>query len=268
MIESGVRALVVVTIDRAATADVATKAEARDIPVIEYDRLTPGANVSYFVGFDPLDVGRVLAEGLIRCLDSSAAAHPVVAELNGAGANDAVSQGYDSVLAPRYEAQQLVRGPDDQHSPWRGAGFDQMMSRTGNRIDAVLAGTDALADGAIAVLRNEGLNGKVPVVGLGATLSGLRNVLIGDQCLTVYLTVRQQALAAGALAAAIARGESIDTGQSVVDSDGRAVPAKLVAPQVVRRADVAMLVKEGVVTADELCTPVLEAACEQAGIRS
>ena len=162
-----------VTIDMAATADVVTKAQARGIPVIEYDRLTAGGNASYFVGFDPAEVGRSQAEGLIRCLDGSGAANPVVAELNGPAADAAVSAGYELVLAPRYETQELVRGPDDQSPPWRGARFDQMMARTGNRIDAVLAGSDALADGAIAVLRNEGLNGKVPVVGRGATLSGL-----------------------------------------------------------------------------------------------
>jgi D-xylose transport system substrate-binding protein len=268
MIDNGVRVLVVVTIDPVATADVVTKAQARGIPVIEYDRLTAGANASYFVGFDPVDVGRVQAEGLVRCLDDSDASGQVVAEIHGSTADPAVNQGYDSVLAPRYEARELIRGPDDQISPWRGAGFDQMMARTGNRIDAVLAGSDALADGAIAVLRDAGLNGKVSVVGRGATLAGLRNVLSGDQCLTVYLTVRQEAFAAGALAAALARGETIDTGQSVVDSVGRVITAKLIAPRAVARADVAALVKEGVVTEEELCTPALKAACEQAGITS
>ena len=268
MIDDGVRALVLVTIDRAATAEVVAKARARDISVIEYDRLTAGANASYFVGFDPVAVGRAQAEGLLRCLSGSSADRPVVAELNGPGDDVAVSQGYDSVLAPRYESQELTRGPDDQSSPWRGARFDQMMARTGNRIDAVLAGSDTLADGAIAVLRNQGRNGKVPVVGRGATLSGLRNILTGDQCLTVYLTVRQEAYAAGALAAAVARGETIDTGQSIMDGEDREMPAKLVAPQSVMRADVATLVKEGVVTAEELCTPVFEGACQDAGITS
>jgi len=267
MISDRVAALVIVSIDQAATRSVIAQARDHNIPVIEYDRMTPGAGASYFVGFDEATVARVQAEGLVRCLDAAGAKAPVVAELQGPSADPVTAQGYAAVLDSRFAAGQYLKGPDDQTPAWRGARFDQMMTGTGNRIDAVLAANDDLADRAIAVLRNTGRNGEVPVVGRGATLAGLRNVLTGDQCLTVYLTVKQEALAAGALALAVAKGQTIDTGQSIVDPEtGKAIPAKLVTPQAITRDSLQGVVKEGFVAIEDLCPPPLESACKDAGL--
>jgi D-xylose transport system substrate-binding protein len=269
MISDGVKSLVIVGVDPAATADVVAKAAAHGIPVIEYHWLTPGSAASYFVGFDPIAVGQAQAQGVLQCLrgQPGVSAKPVVAVMGGPSPDLTALAGADTVLTPRFAAQQNQAGPDDRTSAFRGARFEQMMSRTGNRIDAVLAGTDDLAGNAIATLRAKGLTGKVAVVGRGATVQGLRNILSGDQCLTVYETVKQEGFAAGALAAALANGDTVNTGQSFVDgATGRAIPARLVPPQLVTRADVKQLVTDGVVAAADLCSPAFEAACVQVGV--
>ena len=82
-----------------------------------------------------------------------------------------------------------------------------MLTQTDGKIDGVLAANDGLGNAAISVLKKNKLNGKVPVTGQDATVQGLQNILAGDQCMTVYKAVKQEADAAAELAIALAKGE-------------------------------------------------------------
>ena len=73
----------------------------------------------------------------------------------------------------------------------------------------MLAANDGLGNAAIAVLKRNGLNGKVPVTGQDATVQGLQNILAGDQCMTVYKAIKQEADGASELAIALAKGETV-----------------------------------------------------------
>ena len=57
------------------------------------------------------------------------------------------------------------------------------------------------------MLQKNGLNGKVPVTGQDATPDGLQAILRGDQYMTVYKPIKQEADATAKLAAALAKGD-------------------------------------------------------------
>ena len=108
------------------------------------------------------------------------------------------AQGYNSILKPKFDSgdYKLV---DDQSVPdWDnqkgGQIFEQMLTKAGGKIDGVLAANDGLGGAAIAVLQKNNL--QVPVTGQDATVDGLRNILAGDQCMTVYKAVKTEADAA------------------------------------------------------------------------
>ena len=75
-----------------------------------------------------------------------------------------------------------------------GVIFEQMLTSAGNKVDGVVAANDGLGNAVITVLKKVGL--KVPVTGQDATVQGLQNVLLGDQCMTVYKAVKKEAAAA------------------------------------------------------------------------
>ncbi len=50
----------------------------------------------------------------------------------------------------------------------------------------MLAANDCLDNAAIAVHKRNGLNREAQVTGQDATVQGLHNILVGDQCMTVY----------------------------------------------------------------------------------
>jgi D-xylose transport system substrate-binding protein len=274
MITGGATVLMIVNLDSGTGKAVIDKAKSQGVGVIDYDRLTVNGGANYYVSFDNVQVGKLQGEGLVKCLAATGAAKPVVAQLNGSPTDNNASlfkQGYTSVLDPKFTSGDFTRGPDQSVPDWNnttaGTIFEQMMTQTGNKIDGVLAANDGLGNATIAVLKRNGLNGKVPVTGQDATVQGLQNILAGDQCMTVYKPIKQEADAGAGLAIAVAKGETVNTGQSIKDPDsGKDVPAKLLTPQSITKDNVKAVVDDGYVSKQELCTPAYAAACQTAGI--
>jgi D-xylose transport system substrate-binding protein len=276
MITNGATVLMIVNLDSGTGKAVLDKAKSQGVATIDYDRLTLGGSAQYYVSFDNTVVGKLQGEGLVKCLTDKGAKNPVVAELNGSPTDNNATlfkNGYDSVLKPKYDAKEYTKGPDQSVPEWdntqAGTIFEQMLTQTSGKIDGVLAANDGLGNAVISVLKKNKLNGKVPVTGQDATVQGLQNILAGDQCMTVYKAIKQEAQAAADLAIGLAKGEKKDTGQTVKDPEGgRDVPAVLLTPKAIYKENVKDVVTDGFVTKDELCTGAYAALCAQAGITS
>jgi D-xylose transport system substrate-binding protein len=273
MLTSGVTALMIVNLDSGTGKAVLDKAKNQGVPTIDYDRLTLGGSASYYVSFDNVAVGKLQGEGLVKCLGASGKQKPVVAYLNGSPTDNNATlfkQGYDGVLKAKFDAGEYVKGPDQSVPDWDNAQaatiFEQMMTSTQGKIDGVLSANDGLGNAALTVLKKNNLNGKVPVTGQDATVQGLQNVLLGDQCMTVYKAIKKEASAAAELAIGLAKGEKKDTGKTVKDPEGnRDVPAVLLEPQSITKENVKAVVDDGFVTKAELCTGPAAAKCTEAG---
>src|SRR3954471_12277180 len=237
MISSGVKVLMIVNLDSGTGKAVLDKAKAAGIATIDYDRLTLSGGANYYVSFDNVAVGKLQGEGLVKCLTDMKATKPLVAELNGSPTDNNATlfkEGYDSVLKPKYDSGDYVKGPDQAVPEWdntqAGTIFEQMLTQKKD-IKGVLAANDGLGNAVISVLKKNKLNGKVPVTGQDATVQGLQNILVGDQCMTVYKAVKQEADAAADLAISLAKGQPKTVSQTVKDPEGkRDVPSVLLKP--------------------------------------
>ena len=274
MITNGATVLLIVNLDSGTGKAVIDKAKAAGVGVIDYDRLTLNGGANYYVSFDNEAVGKLQGEGLVKCLAAGGVKNPVVAELNGSPTDNNATlfkNGYDSILKPKYDSGEYTKGPDQSVPEWDNAQaatiFEQMMTSTQGKIDGVLAANDGLGNAALTVLKKNNLNGKVPVTGQDATVQGLQNILLGDQCMTVYKAIKKEADAAAELAIGLAKGEKKDTGKTVKDVEGnRDVPAVLLEPQAITKENVKAVVDDGFVTKAELCTGAVAAKCTEAGI--
>jgi D-xylose transport system substrate-binding protein len=274
MITNGVNVLMIVNLDSGTGKAVLSKAAQAGVATIDYDRLTLGGSAKYYVSFDNVAVGTLQGEGLSKCLTDLKATKPLIAELNGSQTDNNATlfkQGYDGVLKPKYDSGDYVKGPDQWVPEWdnakAGTIFEQML--TGNpNIKGVLAANDGLGNAAITVLKAQKLNGKVPVTGQDATVQGLQNILAGDQCMTVYKAVKQEANAAADLAISLAKGETKSLSQTVKDTEGnRDVPSVLLKPVAIYKDNVKAVVDDGYVTAADLCTAAFAAKCTELGIK-
>ncbi|GGM22474.1 MULTISPECIES: sugar ABC transporter substrate-binding protein [Micromonospora] len=274
MITQGATALMIVNLDSGTGKAVLDKAKAQGVATIDYDRLTLGGSAQYYVSFDNEAVGKLQGEGLSKCLADQGTKNPVIAYLNGSPTDNNATlfkNGYDSVLKPKFDSKEFVKGPEQSVPDWDPAQattlFEQMLTQTSGKIDGVLSANDGLGNAAISVLKKNKLNGKVPVTGQDADLQGLQNILAGDQCMTVYKAVKQEADAAAELAIAVAKGERKETGQTVKDPEsGRDVPARLLEPKLIYKENVKDVVADGYVEKDKLCADSYAKLCADAGI--
>ncbi|WP_222272857.1 sugar ABC transporter substrate-binding protein [Modestobacter marinus] len=268
MITEGATVLAIVNLDSASGAEIQEQAAAEGVQTIDYDRLTLGGTAEYYVSFDNIAVGRLQGEGLAQCLGEDTEAN--IAFLNGSpDDNNATlfSQGAHEVLDPianyTQVAEQAVPGWDNQQA---ATIFEQMYTQANGEIDGVYAANDGLANSVIQILQRNNAAG-IPVTGQDATVEGLQNILAGNQCMTVYKSVRDEANALAELAVALINGEEGQTTGEVEDSEGgRSVPSVLLEPQAIFRDNVKDVVDDEFVSAEDLCTGEFAAACEELGI--
>jgi len=241
------------------------------VATIDYDRLTLNGGAQYYVSFDNVAVGTLQGEGLAKCLEGKGKKSGNIVYLNGSPTDNNATlfkQGYDGVLSKMAQykkvADQSVPDWDNQQA---GTIFEQMYTKEKGKIDGVLAANDGLGNAAIAILKKNNANGEVPVTGQDATVQGLQNILAGDQCMTVYKAVKQEADAAAKLAVGLAKGEQQTAPDTIKDpQSGRDVPSVLLQPVAITIDNINDVVKDGYVTKEQLCTGSYAAKCTQAGV--
>ena len=269
MITGGVTVLAIVNLDSASGAQIQQQAAQQGVQTIDYDRLTLGGQAEYYVSFDNVAVGRLQGEGLAQCLGDKEAK---IAFLNGSpDDNNATlfSQGAHEVLdkIDSYEqvAEQAVPGWDNQQA---ATIFEQMYTQADGDIQGVYAANDGLANSVIGVLKRNNAAGAKNVTGQDATVEGLQNILAGDQCMTVYKPIAEEANALAELAIALINGEEGETTGEVEDVEGgRQVPSVLLEPVSIFRDNVSQVVEDEFVSAADLCTGDFKADCDELGIK-
>ncbi|MDR7279391.1 sugar ABC transporter substrate-binding protein [Catenuloplanes atrovinosus] len=272
-ITNGATVLMIANLDSDTGKAVLDKAKSRGVATIDYDRLTLGGGAEYYVSFDNVQVGKLQGQGLQKCLTAKRVAKPTIAELHGSPTDNNATlfkEGYQSVLNPLYAKGTYVKGPEQAVPDWdntqAGTLFEQMLTQN-PAISGVLAANDGMGNAVITVLKRNNLNGKVPVTGQDADVQGLQNILAGDQCMTVYKAIKEEASAAAQLAISLAKGERQDVTGKVTDpQSGREVPSVLLAPKAIFEENVKAVVDDGYVTRSELCTDAYAAACRRLGI--
>ncbi|WP_342718250.1 sugar ABC transporter substrate-binding protein [Lentzea albida] len=274
MIRRKVKVMMITPLSAAGGLAVQKKAKAAGIPVIDYDRVTLGGQAEYHVGFDSVNVGQLQADGLLGCLGEKPGAQ--IIEIQGAPTDHNATlfaQGQKSRLAPKYDSGSLKLVKTQPVADWNnelgGKLFEQILTENGGKVDGVVAANDGLAGAVIGVLKKKGI--RVPVTGQDATVDGLRAVLGGDQCVTVYKPVRDEAEAAARLAIAIARGDlegadDLATGNLRDPVARRDIKSVLLGATLIKKDTVRTLVTEGIVKPAELCAGELAPVCAQQDI--
>jgi ABC-type xylose transport system substrate-binding protein len=270
MFTQGVDAIVLVAVDARSLGAVVKQASEAKIPVIAYDRLA-GGPISGYVSFDGEEVGRLQGRALLKAMGDSVHSSEIVMMNGDPSDPNAVSfkKGALSVLTGRVKI-----GKAYDTLQWRPETANMNMSGAisalgvGN-IDGVYAANDGLAAGSISALKANKVNPLPPVTGQDAELGALRRIVGGDQYMTVYKPFGPEASAGAAMAVAAARGESLDrvATSKVRTSSGKAVPAVTLTPVSVTVDNIKdTLVKDGVYTIQQICTPQLGTACNEAGL--
>jgi D-xylose transport system substrate-binding protein len=256
-IADGAKVLIIAPIDSGSAAAIEKAAAAKGVKSIDYDRQVEGGNAVLYASFNNPTVGVLQGTLVSKALKGKHGA--VVAELNG-GQEDANSYlfkgGYDSVLKPLYASGALKKGPDQFVPGWdnqkAGTIFNQILIKTSNKIDGVIAANDGIANAVVVDLKQHHLN-PIPLSGQDATTQGVQNIISGWQTMTVWKDVRKLATNTANAAVAIVKGKKPPT-TGTIKTKGRSIePALLLAPQAVTKADWKQLITSGWFKKSEIC---------------
>jgi D-xylose transport system substrate-binding protein len=269
-ITNGAKVLLLVNLDSGSGAAIAANAKSQDVKVIDYDRLTLKGDSDYYVSFDNEKVGQLQGKGLVDCLGDTNGQS--IAELNGSPTDNNATlfkNGYDSVLNPLYDSGKLKKVADQSVPDWDNQKalqiFEQMLQKTSNKIDGVLAANDGLGNAAISAIKSAKLE-QIPVTGQDATLQGIQNIVSGDQCMTVYKAIKKEADAAAKLAIALVKGEAPEASDSV-NNGTKDVPSVFEAPVAVTKDNISDYLGEpDFPKKEEICAGKLQAKCTELGL--
>ncbi|MGH9907430.1 MAG: sugar ABC transporter substrate-binding protein, partial [Pyrinomonadaceae bacterium] len=234
-------------------------------PVISYDRLIKNSDVRLYVSHQVVKIGEMQADYLLTHVNKKPANFVIV----GGSPTDnnalLLHQGQMNVLKPAVDRGDVKIVADEYAKEWQASAalniVENALTRSNNQVDAVVCSNDGTARGAVQALEGQGLVGKVLVSGQDADLASLKLIAEGKQTMTVYKPI--QPLAYGAVDAAIklARGENINT-IDTIDNGFKKVPAMLFEPVAVDRNNLlSTVVKDGYHTLEKICAGIPPDKC-------
>ena len=276
MINQAVNVLLVTNLDSESGAACEQKAKDAGIPSVDYDRLTLNGSADYYVSFDNVEVGKLMGDGLIQCLDDDGKTSANIVKIDGDPTDNNASlfaEGYDGALKPKVDSGDY-KIVGDQTGKWDATvaqtTFEQLYTKNNGKVDGVISANDTMAGGIVTVLKNNGVAGDVPVTGQDASDEGLQRVIAGTQCGTVFKDIKVEADAAVDLAVAILQGgsaaEDLVNGEVEDAEAGRQVKSVFAKPVWITQDNVQDVFDAGYTTVDKVCTADFKAACDKLGV--
>lgn len=261
LIARGAKALIVLAQDADAIRPAVEKAVAEGIAVVGYDRLIEIPQ-AFYITFDNKEVGRMQARAVL-------AAKPAgnYAFIKGSSTDpnaDFLHAGQLEVLKAAIDAGKIKDVGTMYTDQWLPANaqknMEQILTKNGNKVDAVVASNDGTAGGAIAALAAQGLAGTVPVSGQDGDKAALNRIALGTQTVSVWKDARELGKNAAEVALQLASGKKLNEVKgAIVFSDGpkkQKMNAILLTPIPVTKDNLETVIEAGWVTKDVVCQGV------------
>jgi D-xylose transport system substrate-binding protein len=257
LISKGAKVLLILAQDKDAIAPALAKAKARGIPVIAYDRLIESPEV-FYISFDNKEVGRMQARAIyaVRPKGNYAMIKGSSTDPNA----NLLREGQQEVLAPAIAKGDVKIVGEEYTDDWKPEvaqkNMEQILTKTGGKVDAVVASNDGMAGGVVAALSGHGVKG-VPVSGQDGDFAALNRVALGTQTVSVWKDSRELGKTAATVAVELAKGQK-PQGASVFNGGEKKVAMQsiLIKPQPITADKLNVVIAGGWVSKDVVCKGV------------
>jgi D-xylose transport system substrate-binding protein len=218
LIDEGAKVIFIIAYDKDSLSEVIEEAKRKNVIIISYDRLIRNANVDAYISFDNVAVGEYMAKALVEKVPKG---NYVI--INGSSKDNNSSmfnEGYYNILKDYIDRGDITIVKEVVAEDWREEfAYDTVseLLQEGVQIDAIIGANDRLAEGAISVLSEYGLVGKVPVVGHDADISACQNIVEGKQLMTVYKPIKNLAEGAFQVAMRLLANQKVQYEETIFD---------------------------------------------------
>jgi D-xylose transport system substrate-binding protein len=267
-IAAGAKVVIETALDNGSAASIEKLFTSKGGKAIDYDRQVSGGSASVYVTFDGKKVGEAQASGILAAMKSNGTYKGgTVAELWGGQTDQNAfwfKSGNDAVFNKLFKSGPIKKGPQQFVPDWDANNaatiFNQMLVKTNNNIQGVLAANDNIAGAVIADLKAKHLK-PLPLSGQDATAQGIQNIISGWQTGTVYKYVPDEANAAAAAAVALLKGQKPKT--NTVRKNGSKNEPTLALPVVwITKANYTRLFKDKFLKRSDVCIGQYKKYCK------
>lgn len=255
LLEMGVDALIVVSVNSNTAAAIVRDAHEYDVPVIGYDRIILNSDLDYIVTFEGAQIGNMMIDHAIEKVPRG----NYVLLWGDAGDKNAIfiQEAQEETLKPYVDNGSInvvYKGFVDN---WSVDVAHKMMTKildfTDKNIDAVITSYDGLAMGALKALEEHPEQSCKVLTGQDAEIRAVRAINKGEMSLTVYKSIKQIAEASVDLAGKLAKGEKIEHDGSTLFNGRKEVPAIMITPIAVTKSTIdETVIADGFYTVDEV----------------
>lgn len=240
LIDQKVDVLVILPVESGKSEDIVKLAKEASIGVISYDRLIQNADINYYISFDNVKVGQLQADYIIKRLQKGN-----VALIGGANTDKNsyyLQFGQMGIFQPYIERGDIKIVYNKMVNNWAfDEGYEAAKDCLNHfKVDAIIAGNDLLARGAIKALQEKGLAGKVLVAGQDADTQAREYIVQGYQTMSVYKSIEDIASNAARMAMDMAYGNRVFYANLTVNNGLKMVPSLLIDPIAVNKGNIGM----------------------------
>ena len=272
VISQGAKAIVIDPVDSTAAASLVHQAQGQGIKVIAYDRPIPSAKADYYVSFNNEQIGKTIAQSLVRHLKANhvPTAGVGLLEINGSPTDAAaglIKKGvHEGLAGSGYKTLAEYDTPEWQPSKAQQWASGQV-TRFNKKIVGVVAANDGTGGGAIAAFKAAGMDPVPPVTGNDATIAGLQLIIAGDQYNTIVKPSEIVAAAAANVAVELLQGNPPKAQTTLFGT-----PTQLFTPTLVTAENLKseivdkQIAGKPIETASVLCIDRYAAGCTKIGI--
>ncbi|NYG35270.1 D-xylose ABC transporter substrate-binding protein [Sphaerotilus montanus] len=257
LIAKGAKVLIVLAMDKDAILPAVNKAAQQKIPVVAYDRLIEAPGV-FYITFDNVEVGRMQARAV---LEARPKGNYVMIKGSPTDPNaNFLRDGQQEVLDAAIKKGDIKIVGEEYTDGWKPEvaqkNMEQIITKTGGKIDAVVASNDGTAGGVVAALTAKGIKG-IPVSGQDGDHAALNRVASGSQAVSVWKDARDLGRDAASAAVTLAKGQKVSGASTWAGGEKKvSLQAQFLKPVPITAKNLDLVVKAGWIKKEDLCKGV------------
>lgn len=255
MIAQGARVLVVNSVNMNTAAQIVRDAHESNVRVIAYDRLIRNSDLDYYISFDNVKVGKLMAESATKIKPEGkyVLLGGDKADLNAV----LVKRGQMEVLSRYVKEGKIQIDYNIFVEDWSGENayheLKKYLNLSGSFPDAILSSYDGMTTSCIKALEEHNIAGQVITTGQDAELEACRNITNDKQTMTVYKPLKVLAEKSAEIAFTMAKGEKFETPSETVNNGQKDVPSILLEPIAVDKNNIkSTVIADGFYTESQL----------------
>jgi D-xylose ABC transporter substrate-binding protein len=236
LLKEGAKVLVLNPLNLNTAAVIIRESHKYNVPVIAYDRLIKNCDLDFFISFDNVKVGKLMADYIINLKPEGNYI------LLGGDKSDQnavwVKKGQMESLSPYVNSGKIKIAYDIYVEDWSGDNANHEMkinfNLSGTYPDAILSSYDGMSTGVINLIKAHNIKpGQILISGQDAELDACRNIVSGYQTMTIYKSVKNLAYKAAQIAIQLVNNEKVSSANTTTNNGFKEVPTVLLDPVVV-----------------------------------